>query len=248
MGERKRGRAGQAARLRRLALYPLCVECFKRGLVKATAIIDHITPLALGGRDTDENCQGLCLMCNAIKTAAESASAGGVANHPEWLKPSALPLTILCGPPCSGKSTYVAEHAEARDTVIDLDTILQRLDPAYRHWSGALDPALFNRAIRVRNAMLGALAQGGPGRAFFIVSAPTHGERAWWYQHLGGQLMLLEAPMDVLKARAMARGTPRARAGVDAWYAAARERWTPPRLKLAKVGIGADGYPVGGEA
>ncbi len=32
-------------------------------------------------------------------------------------------MTIVCGPPASGKSTYVAEHMGANDALIELDAI-----------------------------------------------------------------------------------------------------------------------------
>ena len=72
---RKRGRAGQRDRARRLALYPLCAHCEAKDKATATQEIDHIIPLHLGvdmgGVDTDENCQGLCFKCHEIKTRQE---------------------------------------------------------------------------------------------------------------------------------------------------------------------------------
>lgn len=34
-------------------------------------------------------------------------------------------LHVICGPPCSGKSTYVREHAEDGDLLVDYDVIAQ---------------------------------------------------------------------------------------------------------------------------
>lgn len=69
--ERLRGRAGQRQRARRLRLYPLCRRCLEHGRTTATEIINHVVPLALGGADTDENCEGLCKPCDVIVTAEQ---------------------------------------------------------------------------------------------------------------------------------------------------------------------------------
>lgn len=244
MAERKRGRAGMEQRRRRLALHPICAECKKRGIIKPTAIIDHVIPLWRGGSDEDENTQGLCAMCEAIKTAAEDGGTGGASNWPDWLKPSAVPLEIVCGPPCSGKSTYVAERASDADLVIDLDSIMARISPGYRHWSGPLDPELLNRAVRVRNALLGSLQRLSKCRAWFIVSAASPGERQWWRSKLAGEVVLLQPGWDECRRRALARGTPGALVGIDRWREASALRWSPPKAKLPKVGIGDDGYPL----
>lgn len=59
-------------RARRLKKSPLCVECLKLGITKATEEIDHIIPLEQGGPDTDENTQGLCVEHNRAKRNRES--------------------------------------------------------------------------------------------------------------------------------------------------------------------------------
>ena len=70
---RKRGRAGQADRNRRLRLYPYCSQCSKEGKTKLTHHIDHIIPLHKGGPDTDDNCQGLCKRHHDEKTKIDMA-------------------------------------------------------------------------------------------------------------------------------------------------------------------------------
>ena len=44
------------------------------GLVTVQFEIDHIVPLHLGGAESDENRQLLCIKCHAIKTANEEAN------------------------------------------------------------------------------------------------------------------------------------------------------------------------------
>ena len=238
---RIQGRAGVELRKRRLAMEPLCRMCADEGRVTEATTPDHITPLAMGGLDVDSNIQCLCDDCHAFKTATEDYAA---VNHPDWLEPSAIPLTIVSGPPCSGKTTYIKERAKPSDIVIDLDGIMMRLAPNYRHWSGALDKSLFNKAVRARNAMLGSLKDKREGQAWFIVSAPTKAERDWWQGKLGGEAVLLHPGTDECKRRAVERGTPNAIKGVEAWELAAKKPWTAPQSKPPKQAYGPDGWPL----
>jgi 5-methylcytosine-specific restriction protein A len=60
MPERLRGRAGVKQRDRRLRRTNyLCEMCLPDKVTVAT-VVDHITPLAHGGEDTDENTRNLC--------------------------------------------------------------------------------------------------------------------------------------------------------------------------------------------
>lgn len=244
MAERLRGRKAVAQRRRRLDAEPLCRKCNERGIVRAATVPDHIQPLALGGDDSDDNVQCLCEDCHADKTATEAAHLFAASNHPDWLRPSAIPLTIVAGPPASGKTTYVAERAKPDDLVICLDTIMQTLRPGFRHWDGGLDSSLLNRAVRVRNEQLGSLSRRQHGRVWFIVSAPSEAERQWWHGKLGGELVLLHPGAAECKRRALARGTPLAAKGVDDWERKAREPWAPRQRRQPKQQIGADGWPT----
>lgn len=241
--ERIRGRAGVELRKRRLRAEPLCRHCKERGIIKIATTPDHIAPLANGGTDTDDNIQCLCESCHAAKTA-QDGSGFAASNHPHWLEPSAIPLTIVSGPPASGKTTYIKENAKPGDIVIDLDSIMMKLRPGYQHWTGALDSGLFNQAIRQRNAMLGQLKREHGKRAWFIISAPTDAERKWWADKLGGTTLLLHPGIDECKRRAEARGTPQAVAGIDRWDKASRVPWQAPQAKRIKQTIGADGWPI----
>lgn len=242
---RPSGRRAVELRKRRLARERLCRHCAERGITTPATTPDHIVPLSQGGADVDDNIQCLCSGCHSIKTAVDGASSKGAANHPDWLKRSAVALTIVCGPPASGKTTYVGNHAAPTDTVIDLDTIMRSLRPGYEHWTEALDRDLLNRAIRVRNAMLGSLSKQRQGSAWFIVAAPTADERRWWQSKLGGEIVLLDPGPAECRRRAVARGTPRAVAGIEAWYRSSRQPWARAGggKRLAK-GCAADGRPL----
>lgn len=239
---RIRGAAGQRARKRRLKAHPLCAHCEAEGIVRPTDIIDHVLALALGGEDVDDNVQGLCHWHNAIKTAAEDASAGGGAPNPDWLGKSASPAVVIAGPPCGGKSHLAAELLKPADRLVDLDEIAKTIDPAFdRTWT----PDLVNKALRVRNALLGEatrrpLPQGG--RLILIVAAPTAAERSWWATRLGATLFVRDPGEAIARARAMERDGRDDH--VRAYYKRSREAWTPKRVRLARQGFDEDGFPI----
>jgi len=65
------GRRLQRIRRRWFALFPLCVTCEAAGRVVLAVELDHRVPLFKGGADDDDNRQGLCVECHAMKTAAD---------------------------------------------------------------------------------------------------------------------------------------------------------------------------------
>lgn len=246
--KRLRGSQAVKQRRRRLADHPVCVYCDREGITKATEELDHIIPLSQGGSDDDDNIQGLCKFHHRIKSATEDSSHEAASNHPVWLEPSSIPITIVCGPPGSGKTSYVEKRAKAGDVVIDLDAIALEIEPSF---DGQWDRALLNQSIRRRNAMLGALQHASSGNAWFIVGAPTARERVWWGKILGaggavdpkgaGSEIIY---LDVDAATCIKRGADRRK--VETYFKAARDRWDPPRPRRKKVGIDADGYPLEG--
>lgn len=66
--DRIRGARLQAIRRRWFFLHPLCVRCEAKGELTLATQLDHRTPLFKGGADDDDNRQGLCTPCHALKT------------------------------------------------------------------------------------------------------------------------------------------------------------------------------------
>ena len=51
--------------------------CRRCGLVSVDLEVDHVVPLHLGGRESDENRESLCSSCHQAKSAAEEAGRTG---------------------------------------------------------------------------------------------------------------------------------------------------------------------------
>lgn len=190
----------QQYRVSFLARNPLCRMCMDDGYVVAANEVDHVIPHK--GSDDPlfwdvNNHQALCKPCHQRKTQSESM--GRAPNRPS-LRPSAIPVTIVCGPPASGKTRYVEMHKQHGDIVIDLDAIKAQLTGL--PWYHPHADARLNDAILERNKQLNALAHERTARhAWFITSAPSAAEREWWRRTLGATTLVLETPSDVCMNR-----------------------------------------------
>lgn len=77
--------------------HPLCVPCLFNDRITSTQLVDHIVPRACGGAEYDDaNLCSMCWKCHNQKTAKEPTTA--------WYARS--DRIVVCGLPCSGKSTY----------------------------------------------------------------------------------------------------------------------------------------------
>ncbi|HTN60258.1 MAG TPA: AAA family ATPase [Devosia sp.] len=197
----ERGYGWQWQKLRPLILAdePLCRFCKAKWLIVAADEIDHID--GDSHNNDRENLRPLCRPCHLERTAKDQAF-GKHQWRPDWLRPSTIPLTIVCGPPASGKTSYVAQHAIASDLVIDLDVIAAHLSGQSLHgWDRAkwLTPA-----IRARNEMLGDIGRPTDRwpRAWLIVSEAKAVNRQWWKDHLQPErIVVLETMPTVCMAR-----------------------------------------------
>lgn len=184
----------------------LCVKCLEEGFYELATEIDHIVPVT-GPNDPGfyepTNHQPLCHSCHSRKTAGEDGGfKGRIDFYPKDLKPSAIPLTIIYGPPAAGKSTYVKDHEAPGDIVIDLGAIRAGLAFTVEYDA----PTKYLRpAVEKRNELLRSLAtERRPVKAWFIVGAPTQRERDYWNKALKPlETVMLDTPEDECIARIM---------------------------------------------
>lgn len=187
-------------RPQKLRRNPLCEECALSNVVTIAIDVDHVD--GDSSNDRPENLRSLCKRCHSIKTAREDGRPGRYLRELFWptiINAPALPVTVVCGPPAAGKSTYITKHRGAHDVVIDLDDIVEEQTGIRR----AIDEDARRRGLAERNRRLQALAtyRGNAQRAWFATTAPRPQERIRWAAMLHATVIVLATPLHECRAR-----------------------------------------------
>lgn len=141
--------------------------------------------------------------------------------HPSWLPASTVPVTVVCGRPGSGKTTYVGQHAQPSELVIDIDVIASKVFSVAMY--EATKPQAMG-AVRVRNAMLAGLAKTHSyTAAWLIVGAGSAAGREFWRAKYSN-LVVMDVAADECVRRIEA--DPLRSAAARARHIAAVHDWT----------------------
>lgn len=127
-------------------------------------------------------------------------------------------LTVVTGPPCAGKSTYVRQHAKPGDVIVDFDAIAQALGSPVTHGH---DRHIWKVTIETRDtAITTAVRCHHQGARVWIVDSRPPPSRRDWYASQGARFEDLTAPVAELHRRATAAGRPPyVHAAIDQWLA-----------------------------
>jgi predicted kinase len=111
-------------------------------------------------------------------------------------------VTFVCGPPLSGKSTYVRERWKDGDLLWDQDLIMQAITGRSLHESSS--PACLNVAVAMRTGLINALRSKGwhTGHVWIIVGAPKRAQRELHRTLLGAETVVLKPSVQECCARA----------------------------------------------
>lgn len=127
-----------------------------------------------------------------------------------------MQVVLLCGPPCSGKTTLAQQVARLTDVVLDYDTIARSMgSPAM--W---MHPEPYRTAAEQRmQAGLAAAHAADGGTAWVIRTAPRPQQRASLAQRWGARVYLLDPGERECRRRAHTAHRPTGTArSIGEWY------------------------------
>ena len=211
------------ARETHLGHYPDCARCG----APATSV-DHIVPHDGSPEQfwNTANWQSLCADCHNSKSAQwavqkrEARKAGDTAKF-------AVPVTVVCGPPGSGKTSYVEERRKWGDLTVDLDAIYQAITglPMYE-----TPLALLPFVTAARDALVDRLSRPAPEvKRAWVIQGGARQEDRERYQTRGASVVVLAVPEDECLRRiskdVRRSGGPDAGVGKVARWQPLVERW-----------------------
>ncbi|MCG5431226.1 ATP-binding protein [Mycobacterium sp. MYCO198283] len=158
----------------------------------------------------------LCVPCRRRKSARDRLS-------PPPQRAGQVRCTVVIGPPASGKTTWIHQHAQPGDLVIDFDAITRALSgPHATGWtvpSPLIGKAAFDaRAAAIRVAFR---VRTEPNHAWLIHACPTATALSD-YQRRGASIVVCDPGRDVVLARIAAeRPADKVKVALH-WYDEAR--------------------------
>jgi hypothetical protein len=115
-------------------------------------------------------------------------------------------ITIVTGPPCGGKTTYVKENAKKGDVVIDMDRIALALTTddidEYQYSDSVRSVAIAARKAAVREAII--ISQGQREQTWIIHTDPATSDR-YSYKVAGARFVECSPGLRVCLERAKQR-------------------------------------------
>lgn len=125
-------------------------------------------------------------------------------------------ITVVLGPPCAGKSTYVEQHRTTTDVVVDYDKLAQALGATASHdQPGDIKNATFAARRAVIDHLLSSRSKA---YAWIIHSAPKP-EWMQRYAEAGATIVELNPGIDTCLARAADDERPqRTIDAIHRWY------------------------------
>ena len=189
----------------------LCQECLKQGRITKANTVHHKASIKedWSKRLQPDNLVSLCADCHNRLHAGESKMA--------WT----TQVTIVCGPPGSGKTRYVREHAVRGDLILDVDALYMALSGL--DWYDKPDE-LLPFVAEARDAVIRRLERPSEvKRAWVITTGAKKHERDALARRLRAKVVVLDVPAEECLRR-IANDERRAHQ-LEKWHRLVDEWW-----------------------
>jgi len=121
-------------------------------------------------------------------------------------------IHIISGPPCSGKSTYVAEHAQSGDTIIDYDSLTECFG-GQRWTHQKRDIVLAARSAAIDHVL------SHPDEEAWIIDSRPSSVMMTRYNDAGAEMVTIKEERDTCLSRAVADNRPQETFdAIEAWF------------------------------
>lgn len=166
-----------------LSKYPWCEDCLDKGIYTPASEVHHVIPHH-GDAEifVSSPLMSLCRSCHTKHTNDETR--GVPPYYPSITRPLLVPVIMVCGAPGSGKNTYVSEHKEEEDLVIDQDQILSEMTGRPMYYPFSMN--IVKTSWQKRNLILKSLENYDEKirTAWFIIGAGKSTDRRIWKELL----------------------------------------------------------------
>lgn len=149
-----------------------------------------------------------------------------------------MSITLVCGPPCAGKTTYALEHAGPDTVIVDHDLIAQQLGSTRTHnHEQHLREGAERQVSRMIEALELAVHTGAEPDAIVVRTLGNPAKRQALADRLRASVVLLTPDRPTLEQRAAQRPDPaETLQAIDAWH-------TQPGLPTTKQAGATKGDP-----
>lgn len=188
-----------------LATYGTVCAVRLKGCTITATTKDHITPYSHGGHDVLENYRPACKSCNSKRSNRVMPGYGAS-------------VVVVIGPPASGKSTYVLEHAKPSDLQIDMDAIARALMPIPPTETHVYPEYVRHVAIKARAAAISAATRLRERTTVWLIHAVPQPDDLHDYRQLGWQIITVDPGREVVESRCRTMRPAVMHRHVARWY------------------------------
>lgn len=147
-------------------------------------------------------------------------------------------IHIISGPPCSGKSTYVAEHAQSGDTIIDYDSLTECFG-GQRWTHQKRDLVLAARSAAIDHVL------SHPDEEAWIIDSRPSSVMMTRYSNAGAEIVTIKEERETCFSRAVADNRPQdTLEAIEAWFSKGSRTMLKKSFDLVYENETADGGEI----